>query len=211
MDKKKVFNGICYAIILVLLLVILINQKSTKIVLFAFAIGMFVYGIVQIISKKIVGYILSCLAVSLGVTGYLYFSKTLALPQAFTFMLSSSVAILMVLTLIFTVVKKLAVDKHFELKVEAVVVDLISNPNTNSKYFQPYYVYTIDGVDYDVLFPGFINKNIPKIGDTRIIRVDKNDHFNVFFDKTPMEKICDIVLEVFFLVVSILISIGQFK
>ena len=211
MDKKKLVSGIGYAIILVLLIIIFINQKNTQIVLFAFAIGLLIYGIIQIMNKKIVGHILTCLSVSLAVTGYLYFSKTLALPQAFTFMLSSSVAILMVLTLVFTIIKKLIVDKNFELKVEAQVIDLVNNPNTDSKYFQPYYLYVIDGQEYNVLFPGFINKNIPKIGDKRIIRVDKDDHMNVYFEKTPMEKISDIVLEVFFLVVSIVIAIGQFK
>jgi hypothetical protein len=211
MDKKKIFSGIGYAVILVLLIVIFINQKNTKVILFAFAVGLMIYGIIQILNKKIIGYILACLSVSLAVTGFLYFSKVLALPQAFTFMLSSSVAVLMALTLVFTVVKKLMIDKSFELKVEAQVIDLVSNPNTDNRYFQPYYLYEIDGEEYNVLFPGFINKNIPKIGDKRTIRVDKNDHLNVYFEKTPMEKISDIVLEVFFLIVSIVIMIGQFK
>ena len=115
------------------------------------------------------------------------------------------------LLLWFSVYKKKVINEEFSLSIEGEVVELISNPNTDANYFQPIYKYTIEGHDYTVPFPAFLSKNIPKIGDIRIIRVDKNDHQNVYFDKKPMEKIADYFLLICFLILSFIIMIGQFK
>lgn len=211
MDKKKVFSTIGYGLILIDLIVIFINQKNYKVLIFAVAFGALVYGIMSIFKKNVIGYIITCLSVSLAITGGLYFGKVLDLAKSFTFMISSSVAILMLLTLVFSVFKKKIIDKEYSLSIEAECVELINNPNTDSKFYQPLYRYYINDHQYTVPYPGFIDKNIPKIGEKRIIRVDENDNQNVYFEKTKMEKLVDYFLIIFFLVVSIIIMIGQFK
>ena len=211
MKKENIINSIGYGLIVIDLIVIFICQKNTKIVLFSVAVGLLIYGVMSIFKKNSFGYISSCLAITLAVSGGLYFAHKLSIAKAFTFMISSSVALLMLLTLGFLVYKKKVINSEFKLSVEAEVVELLSNPNTEAKYYQPIYRYVIKDKEYTVPFPAYLNKGIPKIGDKQIIRVDERDNQNVYFDKTPMQKLADVLLMLFLLVIAIIIMIGQFK
>ena len=211
MKKENLISNLGFVLIVIDLIVIFIFQKNAKIVLFAIAIGLLIYGIMSIFKKNVYGYITTCLSISLSLSGIFYFSKIFDLAKAFTFMISSSVFILMALTLCLSIYKKKVIDREFALSIEAEVIELLNNPNTDSKFYQPLYKYNIEGHEYTVPFPAFVSKNIPKIGDRQIIRVDERDHQNVYFEKRPIEKAADYFMIVFFLVVSLIIMIGQFK
>ena len=211
MKKENIINSIGFGLIVIDLIVIFVNQNNNKVVLFAVAIGLLIYGIMSIFKKNVFGYLSTCVAITLAISGGLFFSHKFNLTQAFTFMISSSVALIMLLTLVFYYYKKKVIDKIFKLTVEAEVVELISNPNTEAKYYQPVYRYEVNDHEYTVPYPGFLNKNIPKIGDKQMIRVDADDNLNVYFDKTPMQKLVDILLMVFLIVMAVVIMVGQFK
>ena len=211
MNKKNVVTSIGYGLLLIDLIVIFIFQNNNKIVLFSIAAGMLICGIISILKNSVIGYIITCLSVSLTVSGLLFFCKVFDVAKAFTFMISSSVAALMLITLIFSIYKKKVIDSEYALTIEAEVIELISNPNTEAKFYQPLYRYEIEGHQYTVPYPGFINKKVPRIGERQLIRVDKKDNQNVYFDKKPMDKVIDYLLIIFFLVVSIIIMIGQFR
>ncbi len=211
LKREKLISNIGYSLIGIDLIIIFIFQKNIKVVLFAIAIGLLLYGIMSIIKKNVYGYISTCLSISLALSGIFYFVGYFDKAKAFTFMISSSVFFLMALTLCFSVYKKKVIDEEFSLSIEAEVVELISNPNTDANYFQPIYRYTVEGHDYTVPFPAFLSKNIPKVGEVQTIRVDKNDHQNVYFDKKPLEKVADYFLLIVFLILSLIIMIGQFR
>lgn len=210
MKKEQLLDNICFALIVISLIIILIFRNNYKVDLYAIAFIAIVYGIMNIKKKGSTSFIFISLGISLTISGTLYFTKIFDLVKAFTFMIGCSVFLLMAVTLIFTYLRKKIIDENYALKVNAIVVDLVSNDNTNAKFFQPYYKYSVDDHDYSVLHPGFINKNIPKIGDTVPIRVSKDDYQDVYFDKTPTEKLFDLILVVFLLIVSLVISIMQF-
>ena len=211
MKKENIISSIGYGLIVIDLIVIFICQKNTKVVLFAVAAGLLIYGIISMFKRNAFGYLSTCLSITLAISGGLYFGKVFDLTKAFTFMISSSVALIMILTGAFYIYKKKVIDKEYKLSVEAEVVELLSNPNTDAKYYQPLYRYVVNDREYTVPFPAFLNKNIPKIGDKQIIRVDEEDNQNVYFDKTPIQKLWDILLMVCLLVIAIVIMVGQFK
>ncbi len=210
MKKEQLLNNIGFGVIVVLLLVILVFQKNVKVVLYAISLIGVVYGLMNIPKKGASGFIFICLGISLAISGTLYFIKYFDLKQTFTLMIAASVFLLMIITLVFTYLRKKMLDENYSLRVNATVTDLISSDNTNSKFYQPCYKYTIDGHEYSVLFPGFISKRIPKIGDVVQIRVDKDDYQNVYFDKSFTERLFDLILVVFLLIVSLVIGVLQF-
>ena len=210
MKKREIISNICFVLIVIALIVIMIYQKNPKVLVYAISAVLFLYGLSTVVKQNVLGYISICLGASLLVSGTLYFTGVFNLFKSFTFMLCSSVFLLMAIVLIFAYIKRKLIKEAYELVVEATVVDLIPNENTRAKYYQPYYKYQVDDHDYSVLFPVFINKHIPKIGDRVLIRVDKEDHQNVYFEKEKMEVIIDVASIVLLLVLSFIVAIKQF-
>jgi len=210
MKKKEIFSNIGFVLVVASLIVILVYQKNIKVVVFAASFGLFVYGLITLMKERIKGIITCVFSVSLAISGALYFFKVFNLMKAFTFMMSFTVFWMMVLTAFFAYKQRKLLCSKYSIETEAEVIDLIVNPNTEEKYYQPYYKYEIDGEEYDVLYPAFINKNVPNIGDKTKIRVDPNDRDSIYFEKRIKDKVFDVALIIFFILVSLLIMVGQF-
>ncbi len=210
MKKKEVLNNIGFFLIVAALLVILVFQKNIKVVVFAASFGLLIYGLMSIPKNNVSGIITCVFSISLAVSGVLYFTKIFNLLKAFTFMISCTVFFMMVLSAIFSYKRKKLICSKYTLLVDAEVVDLVVNPNTEAKYYQPQYKYTVDGEDYYVLYPSFINKRVPNIGDKTKLRVDENDKDAVYFERAVRDKVFDAIMIVFFMLVALAIMIGQF-
>ena len=78
--------------------------------------------------------------------------------------------------------------KKHSLKVEATVIDLVKNPNTNREFYQPIYEYEVNDVVMEVGALGYYEKRIPKLGDKLIIFVNPEDSVN-FVSPSKYENI----------------------
>lgn len=210
MKKKELLNNIGFVLIVVALIVILVFQKNTKIVIFAASFGLLIYGLMTVSKNNVTGLLTCVLAVSLAISGSLYFFNNFTLLKAFTFMMSSTVFFMMVLAIIFAIKRRKMLCSKYNIITEAEVMDLIVNPNTEARFYQPYYRYEVDGNYYYVSYPEFINKHVPNIGDKTKIRVDEKDKESIYFEESIKKRVFDISRIIFFLIVSLIIMIGQF-
>lgn len=96
------------------------------------------------------------------------------------------------------------------MAVLAFVVDLVKNPNTKKEYYQPIYQFEINGEVYTVEGLTFIDKFIPKIGESIKLYVDSKNYTDVYFDKSKREKIYSMGVGLFLMIASLVILISLF-
>lgn len=210
MNKDKVFSNLGFCVVVVTIILIAIFHNNISIIGLIGGIGGFLYGICLIVNKNSSGYLFTSLGISLACSFLLYNYKVFDRGDAVTFMICASTFLLMVITLVFMYINNKALFKMYNMQIDAEVVDLIKNPNTTKEYYQIIYQYELDGKVYSVGTPGFVNKNIPNIGDKKKVFVDSTDYANVYFDKSMKEKIYNVGLCAFFMIAALIITITLF-
>lgn len=210
MNKEKILDSLSFVIVILTLIIMLIFKDNIIMVGIIAGVGSFLYGICNILKRNSMGCIFFSIGLSLVVTLLLY-KNVLDKGDSVTFMICLSTFLITVFTLIFMYFNDKAIFKQYDIEVEGKVVDLIKNPNTKQEYYQVVYEYELKGKVYSVATPGYIDKNIPSIGDKTKIYVDSKDIENVYFDKTKKQKVYNILLCVFLMIVSLVILINLFR
>lgn len=187
--KNKILENISFVIIVITLLLIVVFQNNGTAMLFIGAGGLLLYGVVACLQLNKYGTISLGCGGSLLITMILYTMEVLDKADSITFMVTSSMMLISLISLIFMVINDKKVFKRYTLIVEGEVIDLERNPNTKKDYYKPVYSYNVDNVEYEVALPYYLNKNIPDIGDTIKLYVDPKEHSEVYFDKSLINKI----------------------
>lgn len=210
MKKETIIDSLSFVIgVLTVLLAVAFKDNLVYAGIIA-GVGASLYGLLKALRKNSYGYILMSIGIGLFLALLLYKFEMLNRSDSLTFMICVSTNLLMLITFVFDFINRKEIFRVYDLKVEAEVVDLVKNPNTNKEYYQVMCAYTINDKDYIVGSPGFINKFIPKIGDKLTLYVDSKDNENVFFDKNKKEKIYDIGLGLFLIIATLLIILFLF-
>lgn len=208
--KEKLLNNLSFFIGIITVVLVVIFNNNFLLASFIGGIGAFLYGILVSINKNNYGYLFISLGIGAFSSVILYRTGVFDKVNAITYMICVSVFVLMLITFIFTFINKKENSKLYDLVVEAVVVDLVKNKNTKKDFYQVIYEYELDDKRYTVGTPGFIEKNIPNIGDKKKIYVDSNDHSNVYFDKSLKEKITNNLIVLSLMIISLVIVISLF-
>ena len=208
--KEKIMDWISFFVGLIFVLLIYFFREDLFKVFAVVSIGSIVYGTFSILKNERYGYPMVSFGSSIGISLILYHFGKFDKGQCLTFSLMFGIFLLMLITFIFTFVNKKLMVKHYSLIVDAKVIDLVKNPNTNQEFYQPVYSYTIDDRVYTVNALGYTKKRIPKIGDSIKLYVDPNDYESVYFDKEKFTAIQDLAILVVLMIVSLIISIFLF-
>lgn len=208
--KNKIIDNLIFVIGAVTLLLICFYSKNIKLTALIGSVGLTLVGSCYLLKNDTTGYLLFSTGVSLFFSMFFYMLEVFDKFKAVTFMLCSSLALLMIVTLVFSFLNSKKIFKKYSVVVEGKVVDLVKNPNTTKEYYQPIYQYEYQDEVYTVGFPGFKNMFIPKIGDKLKIFLEPEDCMNVYFDKTIWEKIYKYGLCSFLMIVSIIIVVTLF-
>lgn len=208
--KNKILEWVSFFTGLFFVIMIYVFRNNLFNVFAIASVGALVYGVMAIFGNEKYGYALSSFGASIGLALILYHYGVLDRGQALTFALMAGISILMLITIIFTFVNKKVMMKKYSLVVDAEVIDLIKNPNTNKEFYQPVYSYQIDDKIFTVNALGYTDKRIPSIGDTIKLYVDPKDHESVYFDKDKVTAVQDLVILVVLMIVSLAISIAMF-
>lgn len=210
MKKEKIIDNLAFVVGTITVLLAVALKDNLVLMGIVAGSGAIVFGILKAINKNNVGYVFLSIGSGLVLALSLYKGEVLEKPDSLTFMICASTFLLMFVTFIFDYLNRKEIFKVYKLKVEAEVIDLVLNPNTNKEYYQVIYGYEIDGKYYQVGTPGYNDKFIPKLGDQLTIYVEENDHESVYFDKDKKEKIYDTLLGLFLMVASLVIMITLF-
>mgnify|MGYP007056167223 CR=1 FL=1 len=211
MNRDKLLDNITYIIGLITIILVVVLSKHLTNSLIVGEIGASLYGVVSIIKKERTGFLVLSLGIGALISTLLYKVDLFDKFEAIQFMIGISVFLLMILSGIFMILKYMEVKKKYDLVVEAVVVDLQTDPNTKKEFYKPVYQYNVDGLSYDVSYPTFISKNIPKIGSKVSLMVESKDPMSVYFSENVTTKIYNIATIIFLLLVSIIVLVGVFK
>lgn len=210
MNKEKLLDSFSFIIVILTLILMLIFKDNIIIVGMIAGAGSFLYGMCNIVKKNSLGCIFFSIGLSLLITLLLY-KRVLDKADSVTFMICLSTFLITIFTLIFMYFNDKKIFKQYDIVVDGKVVDLIKNPNTKQEFYQVIYEYELKGKVYNVATPGYMDRNIPSIGDTIKIYVDSKDLENVYFDKTKKQKICNVLLCLLLMVVSLIILINLFR
>ena len=208
--KEKLLNNLSFFIGILTVVLVVVFNSNFLLASFIGGIGAFLYGILVSLNKNNYGYLFISLGIGAFSTIILYRSGIFDKVDAITYMICVSVFVLMFITFIFSFINKKENSKLYNLEVEAIVVDLVKNKNTKKDFYQVIYEYELEEKRYTVGTPGFIEKNIPNIGDKKKIYVDSKDHSNVYFDKSLMEKMTNNAIVLSLMIVSLIIIISLF-
>lgn len=211
MNKNKLLDNLTYIIGLVTIVLVVVLSKHMMNSLIVGGIGASLYGIASIIKKERTGFLIFSLGVGATISTLLYRFDVFDKFDAIQFMIGISVFLLMALSGVFLFIKNKEVKSRYDLIVEATVVDLETDPNTKKEFYKPIYQYEVDGLSYDVAYPTFINKHIPKIGSKVKLMVESKDPLSVYFEESINSRIYNIATIVFLLIVSIIVLIDVFK
>lgn len=208
--KNKILDTIKFIIGVVTIILVLVFQTNMMLAAFIGSIGLSLYGILSCILGNKYGYLFTSLGISLCVALGIYKIGLLPKFESITFFMCMSLSLFIVIAFVFEIINEKQMLLVHDMEVEGFVVDLVLNPNTKKEYYQPIYQYEVDGETYVVGTPGYIEKDIPRIGDLIKLHVNSKDVTDVYFSKTLKEKIHMASLGIFLIVVSIIIIITLF-
>ncbi len=192
--KDKILDSMAFIVgVLTVILVALLN-KNVMMMGIVGGMGAFFFGLINIMRKNNYGYVFTSCGLGCAISFLLYKYHILDRPDALMFMICSSTFLLMLISFIFDFINNKELFKIYNMEIIGVVVDLVKNPNTKQDYYQVIYEYEVDDKIYRVARPGFINKNIPNMGDKDKIYVDSQDYANVYFKKSKKERIIDLII-----------------
>lgn len=157
---------------------------------------------------------MGCLSFGVGLSGFftyfVYIKKILDVYSCITFMICSSVSLILFFTLLFYFLAKYYYKKEFSIVVDGEVVDLIRKKDSKKELYKPIYSYTIDNLNYTVEYIKFLKFLIPNIGDKKRMYVHPNDHLNVYFMPEKMEIIVNLFTCLTFIILPIIIIVSLF-
>ena len=208
--NNKIVDTIRFTIGALTVVLIFVFKNSLSTVGLIAGIGAALYGVCSILMKEKLGYVFSGIGSSLFISVIIYKMKVLPQFESITFFMCLSLALIIIISLIFDELTNRSLKKIHSLEVEATVIDLVKNPNTNKEFYQPIYEYEVDGVLMNVGAPGYYEKRIPKLGDTLKIFVNPDDALDVYFEERKSDKLYHIGVGLFLLVASIIIIITLF-
>ena len=211
MDKNKLTDNLTYIIGLITIILVVVLSKHMINSIIVGGIGAALYGVASIMKKERTGFLVLSLGVGATISALLYRVDVFDKFKAIQFMIGISVLLLMILSGVFLIIKNRDIKKKYDLIVEATVVDLETDSNTKKEYYKPVYQYEVNGQNYDVAYPTFINKHIPSIGDKVKLMVESKDPLNVYFEESINMKIYNIATIIFLLLVAIFVIAGVFK
>lgn len=187
--KNKLLENISFIIIAVTLVLISVFNENGKAMIYIASAGLISYGTISCILKNRYGAMILGGGISLLVTMTLFNSKILDKIDSLTFFICLSLTIISFISYVFMVLNEKNIKSKYNMEVDAEVIDLEKSPNTKKDYYRPIYAYYMDKGEYKVALPYYLSKKFPKIGDKIKLKVDSNDHADVFFEKTLFNKI----------------------
>lgn len=210
MKKEKILDGISVILGLALVILLVVFRKDYDALLYSASILGILLGICLILKKLNYGYLVVSMAGSLLLSTIFYYQKVLIFNECVTFMICSSVALLMFFTTIFDTLIKKGIKSKYSLEVMAKVIDLEQNKNVKKECYAPVYEYEVDGTIYEIVAPYYLDKNIPAIGDELMVRVDPTNAEQVYFDKSLSDELKDKFVAIVLMIVCIMIIVGLF-
>lgn len=210
MKKEKILDGISVILGLALVILLVVFRKDYDALLYSASILGILLGICLILKKLNYGYLVVSMAGSLLLSTIFYYQKILIFNECVTFMICSSVALLMFFTTIFDALIKKGIKSKYSLEVMAKVIDLEQNKNVKKECYAPVYEYEVDGTIYEIVAPYYLDKNIPAIGDELMVRVDPTNAEQVYFDKSLSDELKDKFVAIVLMIVCIMIIVGLF-
>lgn len=210
MKKEKILDGITLVLGLALVILLVVFRKDYDALLYSASILGILLGICFILKKYNYGYLIVSMAGSLLLSTIFYYQKILIFNECVTFMICSSVALLMFFTTIFDGLIKKGIKTKYSLEVMAKVIDLEQNKNVKKECYAPVYEYEVDGTIYEIVAPYYLDKNIPAIGDELMVRVDPTNAEQVYFDKSLSEELKEKFVAIVLMIVCIMIIVGLF-
>lgn len=210
MKKEKVLDGITLVLGLALVILLVVFRKDYDALLYSASILGILLGICFVFKKYNYGYLIVSMAGSLLLSTIFYYQKILIFNECVTFMICSSVALLMFFTTIFDGLIKKGIKAKYSLEVMAKVIDLEQNKNVKKECYAPVYEYEVDGTIYEIVAPYYLDKNIPAIGDELMVRVDPTNAEQVYFDKSISEELKEKFVAIVLMIVCIMIIVGLF-
>lgn len=210
MKKEKILDSITIVLGLALVILLVVFRKDYDALLYSASILGILLGICFILKKYNYGYLIVSMAGSLLLSTIFYYQKILIFNECVTFMICSSVALLMFFTTIFDGLIKKGIKSKYSLEVMAKVIDLEQNKNVKKECYAPVYEYEVDGTIYEIVAPYYLDKNIPAIGDELMVRVDPTNAEQVYFDKSLSEELKDKFVAIILMIVCIMIIVGLF-
>ena len=210
MKKEKILDGITLVLGLALVILLVVFRKDYDALLYSAGILGILLGICFVFKKYNYGYLIVSMAGSLLLSTIFYYQKILIFNECVTFMICSSVALLMFFTTIFDGLIKKGIKAKYSLEVMAKVIDLEQNKNVKKECYAPVYEYEVDGTIYEIVAPYYLDKNIPAIGDELMVRVDPTNAEQVYFDKSISEELKEKFVAIVLMIVCIMIIVGLF-
>lgn len=210
MKKEKILDGITLVLGLALVILLVVFRKDYDALLYSASILGILLGICFIFKKYNYGYLIVSMSGSLLLSTIFYYQKVLIFNECVTFMICSSVALLMFFTTIFDGLIKKGIKAKYSLEVMAKVIDLEQNKNVKKECYAPVYEYEVDGTIYEIVAPYYLDKNIPAIGDELMVRVDPTNAEQVYFDKSISEELKEKFVAIVLMIVCIMIIVGLF-
>lgn len=208
--KDKIVDGLIGVFVLALVILLVVFRESYEALLYSASILGVIIGILFVVKKANYGYIIISVSGSLLLSTIFYYSKLLIFNDCVTFMICSSVALLMFFSTIFDYLIKKAIKAKYALEIVAKVIDLEKNRNVQKECYAPVYEYEVDKIVYEILAPYYLDKNIPSIGDEISVRVDPINPDQVYFEKELKEKIKDKIVSIFLMIICVIIIVGLF-
>ena len=187
--KNKVLENISFVIVAITLILIAVFSENGKMMLYIASGGLIISGILSCIMKNRHGAMILGGGLSLLTTMFIYTNEILDKVDSTTFFVCLTLILISVISYVFMVINEKDINKKYNMEVEAEIIDLEKNPNTKKEYYRPVYKYYLDNGEYKVALPYFLDKNFPKVGDKVKIKVDSNDHADVYFERKLLDKI----------------------
>lgn len=210
MKKDKIIDTINFVTLCLMVVLIAIFHQNIRLTFLILGIGSLISGICLIIKKEKNGWAFSSFGLSLIIDSVLYNYGILDKPDAITFMICCTAFLLSFLTIIISFINIKNIYNQYSIKVVAKVVDLEKNDKVKKECYQIIYSYEVDGKTYNIGSLGYVDKNIPNIGDSKELLIDSNDYANVYFDKSRWQKVLEFVIESILALVSLIILITLF-
>lgn len=210
MKKDKIIETIVFILLALFAVSIIFLQKKLQILFFVTGLVLIIVGILYALLKKKTSVLLIGIGASIVTTSMLYVNGIVDFATSVMFFLTLSFDVILFLTIIVMTVNRIIVGKIYEVKQQAFVIDLIKSNETKKEYYMPVYKYTYKTKDYYVESLGYINKNIPNIGDSIDILVSKKSPENVYILPRKKQVFIDYFGMSMLLILGILILISLF-
>jgi len=211
MTKEKIIDYISYVVFIALAVLTFIFQSDLKKILIIYSFGAVLVGILYLLQKKKFGFVIFTIGLNILITYFLYKRNVLILPKAITFLVSISIASVLFISVIVNYFSNKALRKVYSLTIEGIVIDLIKEPNSNREYYMPLYQYKVHNEEYEVPYPKYFKRFIPKIGSTINLSVNPNNPEEVYFFPSKKDTIIGVVGSLLFMALCILVVISLFR